>query len=335
MEEKDVAPSVLNLGSLSWIGSASFDLLFLANIGWPLLLIPGISSSSETAIDFWQVYYLTLPHRWITLFLVVVDPDRREQHSRMVWSMAIVSACVVLGAYVGSGALLCLGVIDYFWNGWHFASQHAGVLRIYSRKSPSGNELLERWGMRCFIFYVIARTSSTLLWNLESIPIANTAVSVFDWMVLSLPIALILTNLVGWRIDRLPKLVYLSSVLTLYSSFLLSSHFRWPRLFLCFATAAALFHAVEYLAIVSHYASRREHIGSGGMMRQIASRWNLILTVFLLSLGTFGVWASSPTHGYSEIWQGVNLWAAFTHYALDGVIWKLRRPETARALGVE
>jgi hypothetical protein len=33
------------------------------------------------------------------------------------------------------------------------------------------------------------------------------------------------------------------------------------------------------------------------------------------------------------IWQGVNLWAAYTHYAFDGIIWKLRKPTTAKALG--
>ena len=37
--------------------------------------------------------------------------------------------------------------------------------------------------------------------------------------------------------------------------------------------------------------------------------------------------------GLAAAWQGLNLWAAFVHYAYDGMIWKLRRPETAAALG--
>ena len=32
-------------------------------------------------------------------------------------------------------------------------------------------------------------------------------------------------------------------------------------------------------------------------------------------------------------WIGLNLWAALLHYAYDGMIWKLRRPATAQALG--
>ena len=43
---------------------------------------------------------------------------------------------------------------------------------------------------------------------------------------------------------------------------------------------------------------------------------------------------SHPDNGILVLWQGMNLWAAFVHYAFDGMIWKLRRPETAAALGV-
>jgi hypothetical protein len=53
----------------------------------------------------------------------------------------------------------------------------------------------------------------------------------------------------------------------------------------------------------------------------------------MVSMGTLGVWISMPSRGLEVAWQGLNLWAAFTHYAFDGVIWKLRRPETARVLG--
>lgn len=318
----------------SWVVSAPFDLLLLSNLCWPLLLVPGLSTSTDTVVDFWQIYFVTLPHRWITLFLVMVDPDRRNDRNWLVVSMALILAGLVGGMYWGSGVFLCLGLIDYIWNGWHFASQHSGVLRIYSRKVGGGNEWLERWGLRGFLFYVIVRTSSSMLWNLDSNALANDAARILDWIVLAIPVSMVATNLIGWQRERLPKFIYLTSVVVLYAGYLLASHFKLPRYVLCFATAAALFHAVEYLAIVSHYAKRRESIGSDGLMRKIASHWMLVLSVFVLTLGTLGVWASAPSHGYETLWQGANLWAAFTHYAFDGVIWKLRRPDTASALGV-
>ncbi len=333
MENKVGSVTVTARALRGWVVSAPFDLLVLANVCWPLLLLPGLSTNTDTAVDFWQVYYLTLPHRWITLFLVVADPDRRADRTWLLVSMALISAGVVAGSYLGSGAFLCLGIVDYIWNGWHFASQHSGVLRIYSRKVDGGSPWLERWGLRGFIFYVIVRTSSSILWQLETDSLANTIAMLFDWATLSIPLAIVVLNLIGWHRQRLPKLIYVTSVLALYVGYLMASHFKLSQFILCIATAAALFHAIEYLAIVSHYANRRQRVGSNGIMRSIAKQWTLVLTIFVLCFGTFGIWASSPTLGYDTIWQGFNLWAAFTHYAMDGVIWKLRRPETAMALG--
>lgn len=333
MEDKVSSGTLRQDQTSGWVSSAPFDLLLLANIAWPLLLVPGIATGSDTVVDFWQVYFLTLPHRWITLLLVALDPDRRAGRGLMLASMTVLSALLVAGTYLGTGVFLCLGLIDYVWNGWHFASQHAGVLRIYSRKAGGGIAWLERWGLRGFIFYVIIRTSSSLLWKLELYPLLASIASLLDLVVVSIPVAIFVFNLRDWKSDRKPKMIYLTSVSALYVGYLLASHFRLTQFILCFATAASMYHAVEYLAIVSHYASRREKIGSPGLMRRIAPQWALCLTVFLLALGTLGVWISSPSLGFEVTWQGLNLWAAFTHYAFDGVIWKLRNTDTARALG--
>ena len=333
MEDKIGTRAVTELRFRGWVSSAPYDLLFLANIAWPLLLVPGISTDNDTVVDFWQVYFLTLPHRWITLLLVAIDPDRRADRGYLLASLTVLSAFLVVGAYLETGVFLCLGFIDYIWNGWHFASQHAGLLRIYTRKSGGGNAWLERWGLRGFILYTIVRTSSSILWRLELYPELASIVSSVDLAVLAIPVAVFLLNIRGWKLERLPKMIYLTSVTLLYSGYLLASHFQQSRFILCFATAASMFHAVEYLAIVSHYASRREHIGSVGLMKRMAPQWILYLTVFLVSMGTLGVWISVPSRGLEVTWQGLNLWAAFTHYAFDGVIWKLRRPETAKALG--
>ena len=96
------------------------------------------------------------------------------------------------------------------------------------------------------------------------------------------------------------------------------------------AAASATFHAVEYLALVTFYAWRRQDVGSDGMFRQMAQRWVGALAVYVVVLGLLAVAAEAHLR---EWWVGMNLWAAFLHYAYDGMIWKLRRPETARALG--
>lgn len=317
-----------------WIVSPAFDLLFLANLGWLLLLLPGFASRTDTAIDFWQIYFLTLPHRWITLVLVAADPDRRENRARKLIVVAALFAVLVVGAVVGTGAFLCLALIDYVWNAWHFGSQHAGVLRMYTRKVGGGFDLLERWGLRLFVVYGALRAAEWAVGWFETDPTARAAFAVADFAVLIIPTALLLTNFIGASRERVGKLAYLASVCGLYTGFVLSLHFRWTGLIVVFAVAASLFHAVEYLAVVTHYARRRESVGSPGRFRALAKSWFLFLAVYVLALGSVGAWMSRPGSELAVVWQGLNLWAAFVHYAFDGMIWKLRRPETAAALGV-
>lgn len=319
----------------AWISSPLFDLLFLANVGWVLLLLPGFASRTDTAVDFWQMYFLTLPHRWITLVLVILDPDRREGREWVLSGIALLAAFVVVGAYVGSGAFLCLAAIDFVWNAWHFASQHAGVLRMYSRRVGGGNEWLERWGMRAFVTYTALRAASWSTGWMADQPHLLRWIETVDVLGMLLPVLLIGTNLVGAKSDHLGKLIYLGSVCTLYSGLLLSLYFQQRHWVIVFAAAGSMFHAVEYLAVVTHYAYRRRSIGSDSPFRLLARYWLMFLGVYVLLLGSLGAWASQPESGMYTFWLGLNLWAAFVHYAYDGMIWKLRRPATAQALGVD
>jgi len=325
------APAAASRG---WIVSPVFDLVFLANLGWPLLLLPGLATRTDTAIDFWQIYFLTLPHRWITLILVTLDPDRRGRHTRLLAAIAVLAAVVVVGAFVGTGAFLCLALVDYVWNAWHFASQHAGVLRMYARKVGGGNAGLERWGLRAFVTYGALRAAGWLTGWVEADAVYLPLLHTLDRAMLAIPALLVVTNLSGFTAERSGKLAYLLSVCLLYSGFILSLQAGWGPGVIVFAAAGSLFHAVEYLAIVTHYVGRRQTVGGPGPIRALARYWLLFLGLYMLLLGSFGVWASWPDSGLFVMWQGLNLWAAFVHYAFDGVIWKLRQPETAAALGV-
>lgn len=336
MEDQGRAPAVTAPAHQprGWIVSPAFDLLFLANVAWPLLLLPGVSSPADTAIDFWQVYFVTLPHRWVTLLLVATDPDRRGTRGPWLVGIAVLAALAVAGAYLGTGAFLCLALVDYVWNAWHFAAQHAGVLRIYTRNVGGGVPWLERWGLRAFVTYGALRAAGWLTGALEANESQLAALRVLDLAVLALPAALLFTNLPGLSRARVGKLAHLVSVCALYSGFVLSLSFGWARGIVAFAAAGSLFHAVEYLAVVTHYAHRRETVGSASAFRALARNWVLFLGAYVLVLGSFGAWASTPESGLFVLWQGLNLWAAFVHYAYDGMIWKLRKPETAAALGV-
>ena len=128
------------------------------------------------------------------------------------------------------------------------------------------------------------------------------------------------------------KVAYLASVSALYLAMLAAIAFGGTMLVLSLTAAAAAFHAVEYLAVVTHYAQRRRTQGSAGIFRAMARSWGLILAGFLILFGLLANLADAFSH---DFWVGINLWAAGLHYAYDGMIWKLRTPQTAQVLDVE
>ncbi|WP_236621089.1 hypothetical protein [Rhodopirellula sallentina] len=131
--------------------------------------------TTHQSLLFWQIYFVTAPHRWITLALVAVDHhkghDRRRQFIALGCAILIGCLCVKMG----TGSLLCLGAIDYIWNAWHFASQHHGIFQIYQRRSRpsiSGTESngnatsnmkaqarFDKFLFRGFMLYVIGRVA--------------------------------------------------------------------------------------------------------------------------------------------------------------------------------
>jgi hypothetical protein len=318
-----------------WVVSPAFDLLFIANVGWPLLLLPGLSSHSETVVDFWQVYFLTLPHRWITLILVALDRDRRGNRGLFLVAIAAVVFLLVAGVWLGTSSFTCLAVVDYVWNAWHFASQHSGVLRIYSRMAGSGWPRLERHGLRFFVTYTILRTVTWATGWLGDSPSSDLLLHVVDGTALAVPVLLIVQSLARSTPLCLGRTMYLVSLCGLYTGLLLSLSYGWAPGVIALTTASSMFHAVEYLAIVTFYARRRLAIGSAGAFRRLAGVWLSFLAVYAVMLGTIGVWLDGKASPAFQLWQGVNLWAAMVHYAFDGVIWKRRQPETARALRAE
>lgn len=318
-----------------WIVSPAYDLLFLANLGWLLLLIPGqFDSGGKGPSDFWQLYFLTTPHRWITLALVACDPDRREGRSRLFIGIAIFATVLVGGVWAATGSLMCLVFADYVWNSWHFASQHQGVLRMYARQSGGGPNWLERHALRAFIVYTILRTAGWSTGWIEADSIAKGWMNGVDLAMLSIPLALLAANIAGAARNRVPKLIYLASLLGLYSGLLLALRNDWRQAVFALTAASSTFHAVEYLAVVSHYARRRIAVGSAGLFRRMASNWAVLLGGYMMALGVAGSWLDNPENGWFAVWTAVNIWSAFLHYTYDGFIWKLRKPETARALGV-
>jgi hypothetical protein len=91
------------------------------------------------------------------------------------------------------------------------------------------------------------------------------------------------------------------------------------------ATASALFHAIEYLALVG-WSVQRRHGGrtdERNLLARIVPQWGLALAMFLAILGLGGWFLDQH---WLQLWLTINVIVAFMHYAYDGMIWKHRRP---------
>jgi hypothetical protein len=305
-----------------------FDLLFIANLYWPLLFLVSQAAGEEfhTGMLFWQVYFITAPHRWITLILVGLD---REKTSGREWKFAAVGALIViscLSVRVGTGSLICLGALDYFWNAWHFASQHHGIFRIYHRHQnrAAGHSLatLEKVAYRGFLIYVIARVAG-VGWHTGE-PGWSWHLAEIDPFVAVIPIGLIAAAIMNPARTRQSRagLVYLVSVMALFLAMLYAAHYERRQLVIQLALASAIFHSVEYMAIVTWSSTTETQRQRQDIAGAMARKWILFLAFFILFLGFTNYVVAA---GYQQLWILVNLIVAFLHYAYDGMIWKSRR----------
>jgi hypothetical protein len=306
----------------AWLVSPWFDALFVANVCWPLLLLPGWLGGfhAHAGVQFWQIYFITTPHRWITLLLVFGDRQRFVERRGLFLTIA---AGVVLATALirtTAGALVCLLTIDYIWNAWHFAAQHHGIFKIYRRLAVrNSGETVQKILMRAFLCYVPLRVAG---WS-WAYPALDRALQQFDWVAALVPLILLGIAASQFRWSDRGGLLYLTSVSTLFLSLLFAVHFERPDLVLLLATASALFHAIEYLAVVSwSVTGSKTRAGWRSALGWLAPRWWLALATFAVVLGLTD-WMFQ--HQRMQFWIAINVMVAFLHYAYDGIIWKRRR----------
>jgi hypothetical protein len=322
-----VSPSPVTIqppAARGWLLGPWLDALLVANVAWPLLLLVqfGDGFSGQAGLQFWQLYFISTPHRWITLALVFLDRERLGERRAAFLAVAGAVIAICLGVRLGTGTLTCLLAIDYVWNAWHFAAQHHGIYRIYGRLSELARTqglLVEKWSLRLFLLYVILRVAGAT-W---SYPELESWLMTIDWLVIVVPIGLVIADLVSTHRGSLGRSLYLMSVCALFLAMLWAVHTSRPRLVLSLATASALFHAIEYLTLVGWSVARRHGtLGDRmGILGYLAPRWAIALAIFLVILGSSG-WLFDQH--LLQPWLFLNVIVAFLHYAYDGMIWRGR-----------
>lgn len=314
-----------------WIVSPLFDLLFITNIYWVVALLPiYVGADGEPYIQFWMAYFLATPHRWLTLVVAATDPDRRYGQAWVFVLLALGCAFLIGLTLWATGDFRHLFLFYTLLLGFHFAGQHRFVWRIYSGRSAREFHWMESWLPLSFIVYTNLRLVS-FVEPLGRLPGMNLFAAL-DVIALAVPLILLLVELSQLSRQRLPKLLYMTSCLSLWSAVLISQHYYLNDLCSVLLAAVTVFHSVEYLALVSYYASRRQKIGSKSLFQTMAANWTIVFMWYVIGCGLL---YSLGNATIVVICFAVNTWASLLHCAYDGIMWRLSDRETARLFEIQ
>lgn len=338
-----------------WLVGPWFDLFFLANLAWPVAVLlywlrlfdqsdfrQPLGESIE--IIFFQVYFLSTPHRWITLVLVFCDSDRFWKEpakfggiglAMIGLGLALVLVTInlpTIGSWVGldiplryvANSLILLTMLDYVWNAWHFASQHAGISRIYGRmtrpvQAPAHGEF-EKMALRTLVLWVFFRFAVHMALQTDYGDGIRWLAPWLHWLdpLAMLPVIILIAREVGaFRPESLGRCLYIGSVVALYSAQLFAIRVgSLPWMFALFF-ASAIFHAIEYLAICNWSVQKR----TTGIWQYQISRTGIALLAFMFVLGLANYLVNAQS---IYVWQLLTLLVSLLHYAYDGIIWKAK-----------
>ncbi len=324
----------------SWLVSPLFDLLFVANVlWWPLAVVLSLQGTPSVIgpLTLFQIYFLSTPHRWITLVMVFFDSERfwKEPARYGGLGLSLVAGALLLVGIASvapqaTNSLILLMMVDYAWNAWHFAAQHAGIARIYGRITrPDMTEqqiVFERTALRLLVLWAFFRQAISVSSQNQIFHNLQGMFPGLNWLdpLLVVPALIVIARECrDFQLSSRGRLVYLLSVVSLYVGQLLAIRMGDQVLMQSLFLGAAIFHSTEYLAVVNWSVQKR----TTGIWKYQLSRTGLGLVVFMIVLGVTNL-AINTASAYA--WALMTLLVSFLHYAYDGMIWK-SKPRRATA----
>lgn len=316
-----------------WLYSRLTDGILVANWWWPLMAL-GFAGGGwlRSGLSWWQLYLLSSPHRWITLPLAFGDLSRvRVEWRRFLGvglgltALGVLLLGVGLRSSSGMAALGLLLAVDYVWNAWHFASQGAGVSRIYGRAVAPATSVrqaeTDKTLMRVVVIWSFIRLAIV-----SGVTSAQTRIDVdltsLDRLTRLLdPVVVVVAAVAVMRVARRSspghrsQVSYTASLMALYGLLLVALFARRPDLAGYLAFAGAVFHATEYLAVCRWAAARTRT----GLWQRPAARSTSALAAFIVVVGGFN-WAVAAWSPWA--WAVMTLMVSLLHYGYDGMIWR-------------
>lgn len=344
--------------------------LGLGREGWGLEPLSRADHRAALASATVVALGITYVHRHYTFLLVYGDRQTFDQRARaFVWVPLVVFAVVACARAFGGDATIRIGstsvdgwlailTVTGLWNVWHTIAQRYGILRVYGGRSGSGLQLRDHarrdramlWsGVVLVALTLVAVRPETFAGHGNARRVLRTVGPLLEHPLVQLVAAMIAIAALGvvgwwalherraglsWR-ARVPRLGFVASTFGLFAVFLIHGPIVG---YLCFGTA----HAIEYVFFLHHFGhakfSRRaaaspgpkappRSLAAAALARPLLFAPLLSGALVLLYIGLLDV---RRTDTFLVYYTSTSL----LHFLFDGWIWKVRRPEVGRPLGV-
>ena len=320
--------------------------------GWYVILGVGIANGPH------------LISTWTRVYLV---PGERFKYPVRYWLIPGLALAFAIAADAQGGLLqrLIRSVI-FYWATWHFVAQSWGVLRIYQRKHGAAERTEARLEKALIFlpafFCALHRlfTGPWMLFNVEVIHVRPPALlvnglgalivaiaAVYIWVFLQGSIrqepsegSLNLPRRLRWAKLSSANAISRPTHEWVRPAYLVLNFFGFAMPFLVIKdgdaafAAAALWHAVQYIAIVWLFNARRYARGvdpQARLMSWVSQRGRALAYMGLIGVCAAVVYmvAFGVSFFVSRRFEDIALtfWTGFTlgHYYLDGTIWKSRK----------
>jgi hypothetical protein len=228
-----------------------------------------------------------------------------------------------------------LRTIIFYWATWHFVAQAYGILRIYQRKhGVVGTTLakLEKAILFGSCYFCVLRRVYTGPWELFGVQIWHPYPKAWMVNLVGALVACVAAAYVVLALKKRPPIIRpLLIGMTVFGFYM---PFCVIKVGTSAFAAAALWHAVQYLAIVWHYNRTRYHgrRDPGARVISWASQpGRTVGYVAMLAAGAAMVYGVAllllPVTGWALGDLSLALWTGLTmgHYYLDGKIWKFKQ----------
>jgi hypothetical protein len=242
-------------------------------------------------------------------------------------------------------------IVTGTWNVWHTIMQRHGITRIYAGKAGGGLEdrahgRRDLWLLWSLVALTAVVTLSFRGSTFAGIGNARKLLRAADplvhgwvgWSLLAVVVAVTLGVAARWFVaeraanlsprERVPRVSFLLSTLALLAVFVVHGPITG---YLCFGVA----HAVEYVFFF-HVFGQRKFAGRPPAERGVAAK---LLARPLVSGPTIAValallFFALVDHRDSEAYLVYFTATSLLHFLYDGWIWKVRKPEVAKPLGL-